>query len=157
MNKLLNVLGGYVDSRKLEHCIKCNTETLKRLVRDRKHPYYACSICLENNCKKHRKNKWKNYLAQKANSRKREGSEILTEDNINKLYEEQSGVCKISGVKFDIEHKWNRPSLDRIDNNKGYTVDNIQLVTWIVNHTRGELSIEEYLAMCKKVTKNNLV
>lgn len=123
----------------------------KRLVRDKQYPYYACSICLENNCKKYRKKKWTSYLAQKANSRKREGSEKLTGQDIQKLFEDQNGICKLSGIEFDIEHKWNRPGLDRIDNTKGYTKDNIQLVTWIVNHTRGELSVVDYKNLCSHV------
>lgn len=144
----------FVDSKIEEFCNKCDKITTKRLVRDKRKSYYhSCSICLENNCKKYRKNKWTTYLAQKANCRKRPGSEKLTSADIQKLFDDQFGVCKISGVRFDIEHKWNRPSLDRIDNNKGYTIDNIQLVTWIVNHTRGELTIDEYINLCKEVTE----
>lgn len=144
-----------VDSKIQEHCVRCNTITTKRLIRDKQSNYYACSICLENNCRKHRKKNWVAYLAQKANSRKREGSEKLSGIDIQNLFDKQRGICKISGVKFDIESKWDRPSLDRINNNLGYTKDNIQLVTWIVNHTRGELSIEEFIEMCGKVYEHN--
>lgn len=154
-NNWLNVVMACVDSKINEFCIRCDTITIKRLVKDKQSKYYACSVCLENNCKKHRKKNWTKYLAQKANSRKKLGSEILTGSDIQELFDKQNGLCKISGIKFDIDSKWNRPSLDRIDNSKGYLTSNIQLVTWIVNHTRGELSIDEYINLCKEVNENN--
>lgn len=144
-----------VDCKINEFCNKCNKIVTKRLVKEKrcKSNYYACSICLERNSVRHRKKKWQAYLAQKANARKKQGSEKLFESDIEELFNKQEGKCVLSGIRFDIESKWNRPSLDRIDNSKGYTKDNIQLVTWIVNHTRGELSVSEYLEICKLVSK----
>jgi hypothetical protein len=113
--------------------------------------YYSCAVCLENNSRKYRKKKWQKYLAGKANCRKEKSDEILTELDIQKLFEDQNGKCILSGVTFDIESKWDRPSLDRIDNLKGYSKDNIQLVTWRINHARGELSVVEFIQMCYDV------
>lgn len=36
--------------------------------------------------------------------------------------------------------KWDKPSIDRIDNNKGYSLDNIRLTTWRTNKARWERS-----------------
>lgn len=139
-----------------EHCKRCNKVTMKRFVKDTGNGYYSCSLCLEDNSKRYRKKNWTRYLAQKANTRKKEGSEKLTEEDIESLIKKQDNRCSISGVLFDIESKWNKPSLDRIDNSRGYTRDNIQLVTWIINHSRGELSVEEFIEMCTKVAKHQV-
>lgn len=134
-----------------DHCKKCNKVTIKRFVKDTGNGYYSCSLCLEDNSKRYRKRYWSKYLAQKANTRKKPGSEKLTGEDVDLLIKNQNNKCAISGVSFDLESKWNKPSLDRIDNTKGYTLDNIQLVTWIVNHSRGELTVEEFKEMCRKV------
>lgn len=39
-------------------------------------------------------------------------------------------------------YKWLTPSVDRIDSTKPYTLDNIQLMTWIDNHNKGLLERE---------------
>lgn len=47
----------------------------------------------------------------------------------NKMYE----LYEMSGYK-----RWYAPSLDRVDNNRGYSFSNIQLVLWIENHYNGQ-------------------
>jgi hypothetical protein len=145
---------GLVDRKITQKCKKCNKETIHRLVNDKRKSksYYSCSLCLERNCRTYRKKHWPKYLAQKANTRKRKDSIIITKEHIENLYEKQKGICAISGKNFDIESKWLRPSLDRIDSDKGYQLDNIQLVTWIVNHTKGNLSDDEFIQMCYDIT-----
>lgn len=117
--------------------------------------YPACSICLENNSKKYRKKHWYKYLAQKANARKRKDSIKLTEQIVLAVAKRQHFKCALTNVIFDIESKWYKPSLDRIDSNKGYTKHNIRLVAWIVNHCRGDLTDQDFIAMCKKVARRN--
>jgi len=36
--------------------------------------------------------------------------------------------------EFSGKPRWLRPSVDRLDNSKGYSMDNIRLVTWKENH-----------------------
>jgi hypothetical protein len=137
-------------------CNKCNAKTKHRIVNDArpgKKSYPACSICLENNSKKHRKKHWYRYLAQKANARKRKGSIKLTEQIVLSIATTQKFKCALTNVTFNIESKWYKPSLDRIDSNKGYTKNNIRLVAWIVNHCRGDLTDNDFIDMCKKVAR----
>ena len=74
--------------------------------------------------------------AQKASAKER-----VTPDFVASLYTRQRGRCAVSGIDFHLEEitpglKRTRafaPSLDRIDNSKGYTQDNVRLVCRIAN------------------------
>lgn len=44
-------------------------------------------------------------------------------------------------------HNHWQPSLDRIDNSKGYTPDNVRLTSWAWNQMRGKLSLEAALML----------
>lgn len=137
-----------------KYCNGCKTNTKHRLVKDsrpNRNNYYSCSICLENNTKKYRINNWYKYLAQKANSRKRPNSIKLKEEDILLLAFNQNYKCALTNEDFNIISKWWKPSLDRIDSSLGYTKQNIRLVAWIVNHTRGNLTDDEFVSMCNKV------
>lgn len=69
----------------------------------------------------------------------------------------ESGVCEVTGLSFVItsdnvrgyNQKTNSfsPSLDRIDNNKGYTQDNVQVVCWIYNRAKGAFPLSDLKLM----------
>lgn len=123
-----------------------------RFINDkRKSPYYSCSICLEENSVRHRRKYWLRYLAQKANARKDKVKEKITEEMLNIIFNNQTRKCAISGQDLDVNSKWWKPSLDRIDANRGYYKDNIRIVAWIINHCKLDLPDDEFLNMCKKV------
>lgn len=42
-------------------------------------------------------------------------------------------------------------SIDRIDSAKGYTRDNVQLVTMAANQMKNDLTIDELVGMCKRI------
>ena len=44
-------------------------------------------------------------------------------------------------------------SVDRIDSNKDYSKDNIQLVGAIINRIKSDLSNDEFTEICNMVTK----
>jgi hypothetical protein len=79
----------------------------------------------------------------------------MTAEIVRNKYESQGKVCAITGLELDPADKWYKPSLDRIDPSLGYTVDNIRIVAWIVNHARSDLTDDEFLTMCRFVTANN--
>lgn len=106
------------------------------------------------------------YSDQKVRSKRRghslpsytkeELKEWLYKNNFNTLYKQwvESG--------FD---KYTKPSVDRLDNNKGYTLNNIRLVTWKQNDDQGNKDIRKgilihkvnpqlsVIATCKKTNK----
>jgi hypothetical protein len=68
-----------------------------------------------------------------------------------------NGKCEVTGLSFVIQsctgkgHKTNSfsPSLDRIDNTKGYTKDNVRMVVWIYNRAKGAFPISDLLTMLR--------
>lgn len=139
----------------VKYCEHHKQECKHRLVRDlrRNSEYYSCSGRLEEHSRNWRKKNWCKYLANKANKRQRSGSIKLTDLDLQKVWDKQSQQCAVSRRTLDPESKWWKPSLDRIDNSKGYTPDNIRIVAWIINHSRGELTTEEFIDMCKAVAE----
>lgn len=43
-------------------------------------------------------------------------------------------------------------SIDRVDNNKGYTIGNVKFCTKQMNMFKKDYNLEEFLTMCKQVT-----
>jgi len=81
------------------------------------------------------------------------------------LWEKQNGLCAITGVPMtwgSTERKdlirgkglGRSVSIDRINNAHSYRKGNIQLVCAQVNFMRSSLSIEDFVAWCKLVAKN---
>jgi hypothetical protein len=73
-----------------------------------------------------------------SSKRKRDGTQVgvssITEQNLFDKIIEQKGRCAISGIPLVFSSKvdW-RCSLERIDNDKGYTVENTALVCYELN------------------------
>jgi len=74
----------------------------------------------------------------------------LTLDWVRKQLEE--GKCAVTGISFQFPDyapgtrgkraAWT-PSVDRIDNTKGYTTDNCRLVVWIYNLAKNNYADED--------------
>ena len=75
----------------------------------------------------------------------------MTESILQKVWDSQGHVCKLTGIKLDSQHSLYKPSLDRIDPNRGYVCGNIRIVAWIVNKCRMDLSDQEFVEMCKAI------
>lgn len=76
----------------------------------------------------------------------------ITKNSMLEMYDKQNGKCAITGIPFEInltEGKNSKaPSIDRIDPNKGYTIDNVQLVCSHVNMMKSNLSMDELYEFC---------
>lgn len=103
------------------------------------------------------------YLKRKAKERNLEFN--VTAEQLWELFLKQDRKCALSGVDLFLETKINSQhnldrtkhtaSLDRIDNTKGYDIENLQWIHKVLNHMRRQYSVEEYVHWCKLVAKHN--
>ena len=83
---------------------------------------------------------------------------------VNDIYEvwPKDNACPVIRTKFKVggtglrkgERK-NSPSLDRINSSKGYTPDNIQIISDLANKMKQDATKEELERFCKYYVKNN--
>lgn len=83
------------------------------------------------------------YLAMRARNRsqKRKQSDRITTEMVTAMFLKQKGRCAMSGIPFRLDElrpgvphsRAFAPSLDRLDNAKGYVPDNVRLVCRIAN------------------------
>ncbi len=70
----------------------------------------------------------------------------LDMDNIVARFER--GICEVTGIPFSWDKCANNrnpfaASIDKIDPDGGYTMDNVQIVCWIYNHLKSNYAIED--------------
>ncbi len=80
----------------------------------------------------------------------------VTPEILEEIYNEQNGLCAISKVPLDLDllyiaNAMEAPSVDRIDDNLGYTRDNIHIVTRFVNKGRGAGSVNEAIQTIQSI------
>lgn len=74
----------------------------------------------------------------------------LTPEYLIKLWESQQGKCYYSKLKMESHGKefgwqrWNSPSLDRKDPDKGYTIGNVVWCCFGINSFKGRLNEEQF-------------
>lgn len=77
----------------------------------------------------------------------------ITEQDILDLWEHQSGRCYWLGIQMTEDYVGSRhpasPSLDRLDNSKGYTQDNVVLTSTFANLGRSNTTVEDFSAFIK--------
>ena len=84
-----------------------------------------------------------NASKQRASKYNREHT--ITLDDIKNKYP-VDGKCPVFGIDLQFNStgfRDNSPSIDRIDSLKGYTVDNIQIISWKANSIKRNASLEE--------------
>ena len=127
---------GYLVSDTHRECTNCGTifEITSKMT--------LCKVCNSNRVKSLRP-EWKMHQRAKMRSKdtgrefKIEVSDIVIPD-----------VCPILGINLNMNSGKsgayrNSPSLDRIDNNKGYTKDNIQVISQLANAMKCHATNEE--------------
>ena len=78
-------------------------------------------------------------------------------EDIWNLYVSQNKQCALSGVEisFDMKRGKTTASLDRINNTKGYTIDNVQWVHKVINQMKSDHSTEDFLKWVELVSKTS--
>ncbi|MEK6833254.1 MAG: hypothetical protein AABY32_04350 [Nanoarchaeota archaeon] len=86
----------------------------------------------------------------------------ITIEQLWKKFLEQDRKCALTGIVLffatskDIrEGKKFTASLDRINNSKGYTIDNVHWIHKKINQIRMDMPIEEFISWCRKVAENS--
>lgn len=96
-------------------------------------------------------------IKYKATKRRLEFS--VTHERLWELFNEQGGVCALSGIPLHFESysKANdaTASLDRIDSSKGYVEGNVQWVYRSINFMKGKMTDEQFIEVCKRVAEYN--
>jgi hypothetical protein len=109
----------------------------------------------------------KSVETAKQRAKEREGKErrkcTITKEQMQELWETQSGICAVSGQQMTRfkGHGNNHivgtnASIDRIDSMKGYTIDNVQWVCWTVNRTKGPMDERSFFGWCSTIVHNAL-
>lgn len=97
------------------------------------------------------------YIAQmRRNARVRNRKFDLNPKYLWQLYEKQNRKCAISGLYIDfIVNSNNRAALDRINPSKDYLKGNVQWVYNKINYMKWDLKQQDFIRLCKIITKYN--
>ena len=93
-------------------------------------------------------------------ARKRKFDCDITEADVFRMYEDQNGKCALTGFDMtlgssdDLIEKRYAASCDRIDNERGYTADNVWLVTARANSIKSDMTLDEIFEWCQAVTRH---
>ena len=91
------------------------------------------------------KDNWKAVLMRHIETR--EMSCSINEDWIQKQYDRQKGRCYWFGIPMIPSTKSRdsfQPSLDRLDNSRGYHPDNVVLTSFAANFGRNQSTVDEW-------------
>lgn len=79
----------------------------------------------------------------------------ITHAHLKLLWRQSGGRCAISGEPFSLiaGHK-NSPSIDQIIPGKGYTIDNVWLISDWLNKAKNDMPLNTFINTMKKCTKN---
>lgn len=148
------------------NCLYCNKEF--------QHKASHTKYCSKNCCQMIRYNKYKDclikrrssikqtlkyvYCNAKSRAKKKNKHFDITLDFLYSLLEKQEYKCLMTGIPLEASRGGKEPyvvSIDRIDSSKGYTKDNIALVSTIYNICKNKYTIDNVVKMCKGFIKTN--
>lgn len=129
----------------------------------------ACKLCMVRKRALHNTRikedyKWycKKLLSQlKARAKSENLPFNLTAEDLIHEFDAQDGLCRYTGKKLDFTLRCSEkgqphrdfPSVDRKIPSRGYTLGNVDWVTYAVNRMKNDLTEEEFLDFCRNITK----
>lgn len=102
-----------------------------------------CKTC---SAKQDRARRQQNYTRSMWQNAKYRASQKGLEFTITEADIQIPDTCPVLGIPLNVSNvgrQYNSPSLDRIDNSKGYTPSNIQVISWRANHIKNDSSPKE--------------
>lgn len=158
---------GLKEKRTTHRCLNCETDFFVRPSRLKRSNYVFCSMSCKveyfntnkeaNPCYKHRSDE-KRFFDEKATrlktaARKRKLYHDPKIDGsvLHNLWIQQGGLCYYSKVKMSLssDDKLKLVSIDRINNSRGYEIDNIVLCSYIFNSFKFSFSMIEIFNLIK--------
>ena len=85
----------------------------------------------------------------------------ITQEDIFQIYDDQDGKCALTGYDMTLGSSEDRlekqyaASPDRIDNERGYTLDNVWLVTARANSIKSDMALDDLLEWCRAVLRTH--
>lgn len=98
------------------------------------------------------------YFIQKLGGARRRNKDFdLTYTELETIYHKQNGKCALTGRKLCLLRRQSLDSLsiDRKNPHKGYTKNNVRLVTWQANGARHSGTDAQLLGFCRDVLKHH--
>jgi hypothetical protein len=98
------------------------------------------------------------YSALKYGAKDRNIEFSISIEYIWSLYNNQNGLCALSGLPIEFisgKNSLSTASLDRIDSKLGYTEGNVQWVHKEVNFMKQELDENRFIFLCNAISSNN--
>lgn len=97
---------------------------------------------------------YKGYLNRKSKGKNLDFT--ITVSTIKDLLVKQDNKCYWTKLLLNLEinnekYKYNAPSIDRIDNSKGYTPDNICITLWCINRMKGNMDVTEFVNLLNNI------
>lgn len=98
------------------------------------------------------------YYISLLNNREKNVEKEITIEFLKNLWEKQKGICPYTKIKLNLmkhnskHHKfpyYTWASLDRIDNNKGYSLNNVRFVSLAINYMKNKYSDKDVLDFIK--------
>jgi hypothetical protein len=150
----------------IRHCSKCDTEKLVSEFykhsgrRDGLHSW--CKSCCSIAQKESTKKRYATFDGRiptflnscKLNARKRGNEFSLTPKDFKEMWSFQQGICAYSGIPMSLEPNMSTSvSVERVDNNIGYTKSNTVLVCKAVNAMKSDMKGDDFFAWCKSIVE----
>jgi len=79
----------------------------------------------------------------------------LSAKDLQELIEKQKYKCNLSGIEISLDKENMTASLDRIDSNKEYEINNVQWVHRDINLMKNKLDQVRFIELCKFVYKKD--
>ena len=138
---------------------KCGRKALKSISAIKKGTVKSCKSCCRNIIYKNSFSiRYFNNIKRRAINKNLEFD--LDYEYLYELIEKQEWKCALSNLPISFKIQWKgeinqSASLDRIDNNKGYTKGNVQWVHKDINFMKGSFSQLKFLNLCKLISDNS--
>lgn len=144
--------GGWQKSSAPRNCLKCGKEFAPIFSR---HLYCSkkCQQVIATMQYELRRDTLDGYLIRLASRCGRKMGGVA----VRALWDAQEGRCALTGVPMTYAVRKGRvmtnASIDRIDSRLGYSPGNVQLVCFIANIMKQDLSVAEFIQWCRKVVE----